>query len=127
MKLTLSNHQYVCELDNEILFSITKHIFTEIKKVIGKAVKDLSLIHIYMVAKLNLIISPKTKVLRKGKLQDIENEAIVLDDVIYLETGNQISSDSIVLDTAVEVDESLLTGEADPVFKEDVYKRQIMD
>ena len=40
MKLTLSNHQYVCELDNEILFSITKHIFTEIKKVIGKAVKD---------------------------------------------------------------------------------------
>ncbi len=71
-----------------------------------------------MVAKLNLIISPKTKVLRKGKLQDIENEAIVLDDVIYLETGNQISSDSIVLDTAVEVDESLLTGEADPVFKE---------
>ncbi|MFR7590390.1 MAG: HAD-IC family P-type ATPase [Longibaculum sp.] len=71
-----------------------------------------------MVAKLNLIISPKTKVLREGKLQDIENEAIVLDDVIYLETGNQISSDSIVLDTAVEVDESLLTGEADPVFKE---------
>lgn len=40
MKLTLSKHQYVCELDNEILFSITKHIFTEIKKVIGKAVKD---------------------------------------------------------------------------------------
>lgn len=70
-----------------------------------------------MVAKLNLIISPKTKVLRDGEYQEIDNEEIVLNDVIHLETGNQISSDSIVLDTPVEVDESLLTGEADPVLK----------
>lgn len=70
-----------------------------------------------MVAKLNLIISPKTKILREGLLQEIDNEDIVLGDVIYLETGNQISADSIVLDTSVEVDESLLTGEADPVYK----------
>ena len=47
----------------------------------------------------------------------LDNEEIVLSDVIYLETGNQISADSIVLDTAVEVDESLLTGEVDPVLK----------
>ena len=70
-----------------------------------------------MVAKLNLIISPKTKVLRDDQIQEIDNEEIVLSDVIYLETGNQISADSIVLDTAVEVDESLLTGEVDPVLK----------
>ncbi len=70
-----------------------------------------------MVAKLNLIISPKTKVLRDEIIQEIDNEEIVLNDVVYFETGNQISSDSIVLDTAVEVDESLLTGEADPVLK----------
>ena len=70
-----------------------------------------------MVAKLNLIISPKTKVLRDDTIQEIDNEEIVLNDVVYFETGNQVSSDSIVLDTAVEVDESLLTGEADPVLK----------
>lgn len=70
-----------------------------------------------MVAKLNLIISPKTKVLRDETIQEIDNEEIVLNDVVYFETGNQVSSDSIVLDTAVEVDESLLTGEADPVLK----------
>lgn len=82
-------------------------------------------IHIYqdirsrnMVARLNLIISPKTKVLRDGQIQEIENEDIVLNDVVFLETGQQISSDCIVLDTQVEVDESLLTGEADPVLKD---------
>lgn len=71
-----------------------------------------------MVAKLNLIISPKTKVLRNGEVSLINNEEIVLDDHIFLETGNQIPSDCIVLDHAVEVDESLLTGEADPVLKD---------
>lgn len=83
-----------------------------------------TVIHIYqdirsrnMVAKLNLIISPKTKVLRDEKIQKIDNEEIVLHDVVLLETGQQIAADCIVLDTAVEVDESLLTGEADPVLK----------
>lgn len=49
-----------------------------------------------MVAKLNLIISPQTKVLRDNQIEAIDNEQIVLNDVIYLETGNQISADSIV-------------------------------
>lgn len=70
-----------------------------------------------MVAKLNLIISPHTKVLRNHQICEIDNESVVLNDILYLETGNQISSDSIVLDKMVEVDESLLTGEADPVMK----------
>ena len=70
-----------------------------------------------MVAKLNLIISPKTKVLRDGVVLSIDNEEIVLGDYIYLETGNQIPADCVILDNDVEVDESLLTGEADPVLK----------
>lgn len=84
-----------------------------------------TVIHIYQdirsrntVARLNLIISPKTKVLRDDRIEEIDNEDIVLHDVIYLETGQQISADCVVLDTPVEVDESLLTGEADPVLKE---------
>ena len=84
-----------------------------------------TIIHIYqdirsrqMVARLNLIISPKTKVLREGQIYEIDNEDIVLHDVVLFETGQQISADSVVLDTPIEVDESLLTGEADPVFKD---------
>ncbi|MFR9255055.1 MAG: hypothetical protein ACLVJ6_05760 [Merdibacter sp.] len=71
-----------------------------------------------MVAKLNLIISPKTKVVREGKELEIDNEEIVLDDVICLKSGMQIAADCVVLDTPVEVDESLLSGEAEPILKE---------
>ena len=70
-----------------------------------------------MVAKLNLIVSPKTKVIREEKIISINNEEIVLDDIVYFETGNQISADTRVVKNSVEVDESLLTGEADPVTK----------
>lgn len=71
-----------------------------------------------MVAKLNLIVSPKTKVIRDGKESLIDNEELVLDDIVYFETGNQISADAVIIKNSVEVDESLLTGEADPVYKE---------
>ena len=74
-----------------------------------------TIIHIYqdirsrqMVARLNLIISPKTKVLREEQIYEIDNEDIVLHDVVLFETGQQISADSVVLDTPIEVDESLL-------------------
>lgn len=70
-----------------------------------------------MVAKLNLIVSPKTKVIREEKMISIDNEEIVLDEIVYFETGNQISADAKVIENSVEVDESLLTGEADPVTK----------
>lgn len=70
-----------------------------------------------MVAKLTLLVSPKTKVVRDNEIHVISNEEIVLNDTIYLESGNQISADSIVIDTPVEVDESLLTGEVEPVLK----------
>lgn len=71
-----------------------------------------------MVAKLNLIVSPKTKVIRNGKMEAIDNEELVLDDIVYFETGNQISADAIIIENCVEVDESLLTGEADPIYKQ---------
>ena len=42
----------------------------------------------------------------------------LLDDVICLKSGMQIAADCVVLDTPVEVDESLLSGEAEPILKE---------
>lgn len=70
-----------------------------------------------MVAKLTLLVSPKVKVIRDNQVHVISHEEIVLGDNIYLESGNQIAADAIVLDTPVEVDESLLTGEVDPILK----------
>ncbi|MFR1297725.1 MAG: hypothetical protein ACLSBH_21205 [Coprobacillus cateniformis] len=43
---------------------------------------------------------------------------MVLDDVIYLENGNQIGSDCVVIESrGMEVNESMLTGESKPVKK----------
>lgn len=70
-----------------------------------------------IVDKLSLISAPRAKVVRQGEEQEIAIEALVLDDIMVLEAGKQVCADSIVLTGECEVDESLLTGEADPVYK----------
>ncbi|MBO5327813.1 MAG: HAD-IC family P-type ATPase [Clostridia bacterium] len=67
--------------------------------------------------KLSLIAASTVKVLRDGIVCDIPSEEIVLDDLILLETGNQVPADCILLEGSVEVNESLLTGESVPVKK----------
>lgn len=67
--------------------------------------------------RLNLITEPKIKVLRDGKTPQISVNELVLDDIIFVSGGEQISADSIVVDGYVEVNESILTGESDAVTK----------
>ncbi|MDO4460152.1 MAG: HAD-IC family P-type ATPase [Clostridia bacterium] len=67
--------------------------------------------------KLSLISSPKVTVLREGQEKTIGVTEIVLDDLMILGIGNQVCSDSIIVSGECEVDESLLTGESDPVNK----------
>ena len=57
-------------------------------------------------------------VVREGKKETISKEEIVMDDVIYLSSGDSILTDLIVLESlSLEVDESIITGEADAVGK----------
>lgn len=65
-----------------------------------------------VVEKLSLITTPKVKVVREGKEIEINSSEIVLDDIMILSTGNQIPADCVILSGAVEVNESLLTGES---------------
>ncbi len=67
--------------------------------------------------KLSILSAPTCKVLRNGSMQEIGVEDIVIDDIVILESGKQISSDSIVVDGTIEVNESLLTGESDAIVK----------
>lgn len=67
--------------------------------------------------KLTLISAPTCDVLREGKYQEVTINEVVLDDLISLKTGKQICSDSIVVEGQIEVNESLLTGEADAIIK----------
>lgn len=66
---------------------------------------------------LTLISAPKARVLRNHTEVDIAMEEIVQDDILLLKPGNQICADGIVLSGECEVNESLLTGESDPVLK----------
>ena len=70
-----------------------------------------------MVAKLSVLTVSKVDVIRDGKEKSINVDELVLDDITILSMGNQISSDSVVIDGKVEVNESLLTGESDTIVK----------
>ena len=67
--------------------------------------------------KMNLLNAPHAIVVRDGVKQKIETEQLVQDDEIILEAGNQICADAVVVEGSVQVNESLLTGEADEVEK----------
>ena len=71
-----------------------------------------------IIDKLSFLASTKTTVIRNSRKKLISNEEIVLDDIIYLEIGNEVPTDCIVLNGKVEVNESLLTGEVDPIYKD---------
>lgn len=59
------------------------------------------------------------RVLRDGNVQDIPTADVVIDDVLVLRAGDQVTADAAVLESrGLEVDESLLTGESDPVDKD---------
>lgn len=68
----------------------------------------------------NLKISTqeKVKVKREGKVEEILKTDIVIDDVLVLSSGDQVVVDSVILKSSnLEVDESIITGESDPIIK----------
>ncbi len=68
--------------------------------------------------RLAVLNAPRATVRRNGTEIDIASKDLVLDDIIVLTLGDQIAVDAEVLEgSAIEVDESLLTGEAEPVSK----------
>ncbi|SDM58610.1 HAD-IC family P-type ATPase [Actinomyces ruminicola] len=66
--------------------------------------------------RLSVLDAPRAHVLRDGVEQDVDVAAVVLDDVLRLRGGEQVPADAVVLTSDnLEVDESILTGESDPV------------
>ena len=70
-----------------------------------------------MVDKLAVLAEAKATVIRDGIKQKISIHKLVLDDIIEMQAGNQIATDSIIEEGEVEVDESFLTGESDSIYK----------
>ena len=69
--------------------------------------------------KLSLISATKVNVIRNGETKKLNINEIVLDDVIKLSIGNQVVTDSIILEGECEVNEAFITGESEPVFKKE--------
>jgi cation-transporting ATPase E len=68
--------------------------------------------------RLAIMHAPVALVLRDSNPETIPIKQVVLDDVIKLRIGDQVPADAVVLASeGLEIDESLLTGEADPVVK----------
>jgi cation-transporting ATPase E len=68
--------------------------------------------------RLAVLNAPRARVVRDGLVRDIPVEDVVMDDVLVLRAGDKVTADADVVESAgLEVDESLITGEADPVDK----------
>ena len=67
---------------------------------------------------LSLVNAPAATVVRSGRTHEIAVEEVVLGDVVELAPGGQVVADGeVVASDALEVDESLLTGESVPEAK----------
>lgn len=70
--------------------------------------------------KVNLLLKNEVIVMRDGKEVSLVPEEIVLDDIIKIQRGDQVVVDgSVIYSNHLEIDESLLTGESNPIHKKD--------
>ena len=67
--------------------------------------------------KLSLLGRSKYRVNRDNEIINIDSEEIVLGEYLHLNLGDQIPVDAEIIEGSIEIDESLLTGESDNIFK----------
>ncbi|MEQ6897708.1 HAD-IC family P-type ATPase [Microbacterium sp. KR10-403] len=69
--------------------------------------------------RLALLNAPHARVRRDGVDLEIAPGAVVIDDLLVLRAGDQVPADAVIVrESWLEIDESMLTGEADPVEKD---------
>lgn len=68
--------------------------------------------------RLRVLVAPRAHVVRGGAVQDLPADEIVIDDVLECHPGDQVPIDGVLLAAQnLEINESLLTGEAEPIAK----------
>jgi cation-transporting ATPase E len=69
--------------------------------------------------RLAVLNAPRARAVRNRVVRDVAVEEVVADDLLEIRSGDQVPADGVVTRAdGLEVDESLLTGESDPVAKE---------
>ena len=69
------------------------------------------------VDKLTLVAAGTAKAIRSGQRISVRTDQLVRDDIVEFAAGDQICADTVVRDGQLQVNESLLTGEADAILK----------
>lgn len=69
------------------------------------------------IEKLSVLSASRVRTLRDGQLRELPVDQLVREDIIELTAGCQIPADGPVLTGQVQVNEALITGEADPITK----------
>ncbi|MBK8553021.1 MAG: HAD-IC family P-type ATPase [Ignavibacteria bacterium] len=70
--------------------------------------------------KVSLLLKKEVIVIRDGKEVSLEPSEIVIDDIVKILRGDQVVVDgSVVYSNHLEIDESLLTGESNPIHKKE--------
>lgn len=86
---------------------ICNSVISIIQEIISKKTID----------RLSVLAEAKVSAIRDGKECQLGIEEIVLDDVLKYKMGNQVVVDVVILEGMVEVNESFLTGEVEPIAK----------
>jgi cation-transporting P-type ATPase E len=66
---------------------------------------------------LAVINAPHARVIRDGQVRVLQPEEVVVDDLLDLRSGDQLTADAVVVTDTADFDESLATGESEPVTK----------
>ena len=66
---------------------------------------------------LSLLGRNKYRVNRDNEIIEVDSEEIVLGEYLHLNLGDQVPVDAEIIEGGIEVDESLLTGESDNIYK----------
>lgn len=68
--------------------------------------------------RISLLHAPHARARRDGELVDLRLEEIVMDDLLEIRAGDQLLADAeVIFSDGLELDESILTGESEPVAK----------
>ncbi len=66
---------------------------------------------------LTLVAAQNVKTMRSGRVKNVPSHELVRDDIVEFAAGDQICADAIVRSGSMQVNESLITGEADAIAK----------
>lgn len=101
----------------EEYFGISKYFFL-IAIILNTIIGTIQEYHsTRVISKLEIVTESGCQGMRDGKIVTLKSHEIVRDDVLYVTSGEQALVDMVIEEGDLEVDESLLTGESEPVKK----------